>query len=110
MTHVRRTLIELFAQHSCAELESNTQYIVDEFEVANFDEVRALQDYDPEYGLVRDTRRRIEKIASRFPGDAHNQALRCLYRLKELRLMLEHSPDRYSSTAYMPKPSKEYPN
>jgi hypothetical protein len=85
MTSVRTTLLAVFALHSSNELKSSTKLLVEAFGERSYDAVRALPDYDQEYAYVSDAKQRIEDIATRFPGDAGQQARSCLRWLKKLR-------------------------
>jgi hypothetical protein len=95
MTDVQGTLIELFARHPVAELESTMQYLVDAFRAPNFEAVKALQDYEEGYKRVRTAKRELERIVDRFRGDATGQALQCLNSLKELRLQTVYRSEKY---------------
>ena len=85
MMSVRQTLIDVFAQRSCDEIEKAPQILLDAFGTTSFDALRALDGYDEEYNLASTTKARIEHIKEAFPGLTGRQALQCLNMLKNLR-------------------------
>jgi hypothetical protein len=96
MIDVLGTLVKLFAQYPVAEIENGEDSLVSAFRAGYFDEVKKLPDYKEKYNLVRNAKRRVEKIESQNPDSVGDQALGCLNVLRDLRQESVYRRERYN--------------
>lgn len=92
--NVRETLMALFAQRRCVEIESGTEALLKAFGENDYQRVLALPGYGEAYNRIKAAKRTLERIGERYSKDNGDQPLQCLSLLHELRAeTVYRSPD-----------------